>query len=641
MRRYWLAAGFLVGAVIAFACTTDTAIGPDAAIDSLYIEPATAVLVLDDTLHLTAVGIDSTGKRFADTRVTWSSTDPTIVLTPTGSVIGIAVGGATVQARSGAITASATLTVQPRPVLAFSPDSVTFSGFANGPNPADQSVTISNGGGGSFTPTLDSIRYAPGASGWLGAALTGTGPKTLTLAILTTALTVGTHTATIFLSSPGATNSPKVLTVTLTIGLDAPSMIVADSGNGQAATVNNAVAIVPVARVVDQYANPLPGIAVTFAVTGGGGSVSPTTAMLTDAAGRARVTSWTLGTTAGVNMLRASTPGVTPVTFTATGVAQTDVSPTQSSVVAASSTITACASSCVAGTTASTITVTVRDGFGNPIANAAVTASATGSNNVFSSSSGMSDASGIFTTTFNSSKAEAKSISATGNGGSGAVPVSQAAAVTVNAAAPASVSVSNTGYSVRVGTDVGSYPTYTVRDAFSNVVPNFAVSYSSSFSGAFGGPGTTDVNGQATLTSWTMAGTNTDDASGRMANSVTLFAGSASNAATDYGIYTYSGDAAPILNGCTGCHYAAWTYANIVGVTQQDGAGYTACTTVNSAPLLVSAGNANASLIYLKTAGTTVGGSPPCGTAMPSSAGLTAAQRTILRAWINNGAPNN
>jgi hypothetical protein len=126
-----------------------------------------------------------------------------------------------------------------------------------------------------------------------------------------------------------------------------------------------------------------------------------------------------------------------------------------------------------------------------------------------------------------------------------------------------------------------------------------------------------------------------------MPNSVTVTANGFSGTGTDFGIYTYSLDAAPILNGCTGCHYAPWTRANIVGVTQNDAAGYTACTTANSASLLVSASNANVSLIYLKTAGTTVGGSPPCGTAMPSSAGLDLPTRKILRAWINNGALNN
>jgi hypothetical protein len=187
-----------------------------------------------------------------------------------------------------------------------------------------------------------------------------------------------------------------------------------------------------------------------------------------------------------------------------------------------------------------------------------------------------------------------------------------------------------------VGSGVGTFPTYTVRDAFSNVVPSYTVSYSSSFSGTFVGPATTNASGQVTLTSWTMAGTNTDDAFGRMPNNVTVTANGFSSTATDYGIYTYSLDAAPILNGCTGCHYAAWSYANIVGVTQQDGAGYALCTTANSAPLLVSASNANASLIYVKTAA-----SPSCGGAMPGVGGLSAAQRTILRAWINNGALNN
>jgi len=642
MRRWlskgvWVAAGLVGGALIVYACTTDTAIGPDATLDSLYIEPANAIMVLDDTLHLTAVGVDKSGRLFANTRVKWVSHDATITLTSNGSAIALAVGGATVSAVAGRLTATAALTVQPKPAFATSRDSVAFTTIANAPDPARQSVIISNAGGGIFAPALDSIRYGPGATGWLAAALSGNAPDTLALDVLTTALSVGTYKATITLSSPGATNSPKMLTVTLAVGLGPPSVILADSGDGQATTVNTSVAIVPVARVVDQYANPLPGIAVTFAVTGGGGAANPTTAVTTDAAGRARVTSWTLGTAAGANTLRASGASLTPATFTATGVAQTDVSPTQSSVVASAIAITACSSGCSAGVTASTITVTTRDGFGNAIANAAVTVSGTGTNNVFSSSSGTTNASGVFTTTFNSTKAELKSISATADGGNGAVPISQTANVTVGAASPSSVAVTNSGFSARVGVGVGTLPTYTVRDQFSNPVTGFSVTYTPTNSGAFSGPTATNSSGQVTLTSWTMSGAATDDAFGRMANTVTVTAGTVSGSATDFGIYTYSGDVSPILGGCDGCHYINWTRVNIVGQPDQDPPGYTAC----SGYTLVTAGNANASLIYLKTAGTSVGGSPPCGSAMPSSAGLAAATRKILHAWINNGAPNN
>lgn len=134
-----------------------------------------------------------------------------------------------------------------------------------------------------------------------------------------------------------------------------------------------------------------------------------------------------------------------------------------------------------------------------------------------------------------------------------------------------------------------------------------------------------------------MSGVATDDAFGRMPNTVTVTAGSAFASATDYGIYTYGADASPILSACDGCHYINWTRANIVGQPDQNPVGFTAC----SGYTLVTASNANASLIYLKTAGTAVGGAPPCGGAMPGAAGLSAATRKILRAWINNGALNN
>src|SRR6058998_3293484 len=90
----------------AFACTTDTAIGPDVALDSLYIEPDSAVIVLGDTLRLTAVGVDTAGRRFVETRVTWS-TSGAITLAANGVAVGVATGTASVRATSGGIMATA------------------------------------------------------------------------------------------------------------------------------------------------------------------------------------------------------------------------------------------------------------------------------------------------------------------------------------------------------------------------------------------------------------------------------------------------------------------------------------------------------------------------------------------------------
>lgn len=73
----------------------------------------------------------------------------------------------------------------------------------------------------------------------------------------------------------------------------------------------------PSVIVRDANGNPVAGVAVTFAVTAGGGSVTgnhPTS----DASGVATVGSWTLGSSAGTNTLVASANGHS-VTFTANG----------------------------------------------------------------------------------------------------------------------------------------------------------------------------------------------------------------------------------------------------------------------------------------------------------------------------------
>ena len=92
------------------------------------------------------------------------------------------------------------------------------------------------------------------------------------------------------------------------------------TGNGQTATAGSAVTVAPQVRVLDADGLSVPGVAVTFSVTGGAGIVAGGTPV-TDNGGLAAVSSWTLGTTAGSNTLQATVSGLPPVTFTATGVA--------------------------------------------------------------------------------------------------------------------------------------------------------------------------------------------------------------------------------------------------------------------------------------------------------------------------------
>ena len=80
--------------------------------------------------------------------------------------------------------------------------------------------------------------------------------------------------------------------------------MVAHAGDNQTATAGTAVAIAPAVLLTDQQGQPVPGVAVTFVVVSGGGSVTGASAV-SDTLGVATVGSWTLGTEPGPNRLTA------------------------------------------------------------------------------------------------------------------------------------------------------------------------------------------------------------------------------------------------------------------------------------------------------------------------------------------------
>ena len=92
------------------------------------------------------------------------------------------------------------------------------------------------------------------------------------------------------------------------------------SGDEQIAVVGSALPAPFVVRVTDAQGNAVSGVAVTWAVTAGGGTLSATSTQ-TDSQGQASVT-LTLGPTVGTNTVTASSTGLSgsPVVFNATGV---------------------------------------------------------------------------------------------------------------------------------------------------------------------------------------------------------------------------------------------------------------------------------------------------------------------------------
>lgn len=92
-------------------------------------------------------------------------------------------------------------------------------------------------------------------------------------------------------------------------------------GNGQTALVGYPTNVRPGVRVTDVARNPTPNLSIAFAVTGGGGSITGPTTIVTNSNGVAQVGGWVVGATAGTNTITATVPGVAnPITLTVTGV---------------------------------------------------------------------------------------------------------------------------------------------------------------------------------------------------------------------------------------------------------------------------------------------------------------------------------
>ncbi len=198
--------------------------------------------------------------------------------------------------------------------------------------------------------------------------------------------TAGTQTATATVG--GLTGSPVPFSATATHGN--ATTIAITAGDGQSAQVNTAVATAPAVIVRDRASNPVSGVGVTFAVATGGGTVDPTSAVLTNGSGIAAVNSWTLGSSAGANTLTATSGGLTgsPLTFTATATA------------GAATTIALNAGNNQTDTISATLavpySVKVTDGSTNPVAGVTVTWAAVGGSITPSS---ITDGSGIATAT--------------------------------------------------------------------------------------------------------------------------------------------------------------------------------------------------------------------------------------------------
>ncbi|MBI3791112.1 MAG: hypothetical protein HY275_09575 [Gemmatimonadetes bacterium] len=130
-------------------------------------------------------------------------------------------------------------------------------------------------------------------------------------------VTAGSQPVTI--SVPGATirGGPVQLAATATPA--GPKQILVNGGSGQQAPVGTVVAVPPSVVVKDSLGNAVPGVPVTFTSFPGNGTITGGSAT-TDSLGVARVGSWTLAATPGVDTLVARI-GITTTTVNITALA--------------------------------------------------------------------------------------------------------------------------------------------------------------------------------------------------------------------------------------------------------------------------------------------------------------------------------
>ena len=281
--------------------------------------------------------------------------------------------------------------------------------------------------------------------------------------------------------------NPAAISATLsTIAANPASGITADGVATTTLTVT----------VRDANGNPVSGQAVELSANGTGNTlVQP--AAVTDALGEA---SGTLASTVAETKTVGATinPLGTPVALVNT--ASVTFAP---AVSASMSSASASPTSGIAanGGDFSTVTVTLRDAGGNPLAGRAVTIAANGSGNVIAQPMALTNASGVTTATLASTTAESKTITITGDPVSSPTVLSDQPMVTFDPVvvdpALSTVTVTPSFGALADGTEVVTM-TVTVRDAMSTPLAGQAVQWTASGSGNTLTPssGTTDSSGE-------------------------------------------------------------------------------------------------------------------------------------------------
>jgi len=321
-------------------------------------------------------------------------------------------------------------------------------------------------------------------------------------------------------SAAGLSGSPVTFSATALAG--AATQLLPVAGDGLSAIVGTLLGTPPTVRAVDQYGNPVAGLTVTFAVTGGArvGQITGVT-QITAASGTAAVGSWTLDTLAGSNGLVAAT-GTLTAAFTATGLAGAPSRLLKAAVDSQTAVVNAAVATAPA--------VRLTDRYGNAIAGQLIGFSGSGT---VAAPSALTDGSGLANagTWTLDTVAGSNTLQASATGAQTVPPVSFTATGTPDVPAQL-LRLSVDSQSALINTAVPRAPTVAVADRYGNRLAGQVVQFVvTDLLGSRVTPSSvaTDTAGAAGATSWILgatAGLNTLEArAGTLTGSPMVFKG--------------------------------------------------------------------------------------------------------------------
>lgn len=289
---------------------------------TVQVSPSAAINFssIGATHQLSGAVLDQSGDTMPGLNVTWSSGNNAVAMVNAGGLVtAVGNGTTTITAASGSITGTIGVTVAQVATLLSKNggDNQTWTVALQAPQALQVRVTDANSN--PIAGVTVTFAIATG-SGSLGSPSATTNAQGVATSTWTLGQTAGTQTVNATATVPAGTLGPVTFTATATAGN--PAGISIQAGNNQTATINTDVAVDPQVRVVDSFNNPKSGASVTFAVTGGGGSITPASGVVTtDNSGNATLGAWTMGGAAGPNSMTATITGVgASTTFNATAV---------------------------------------------------------------------------------------------------------------------------------------------------------------------------------------------------------------------------------------------------------------------------------------------------------------------------------